>query len=59
MAARSMEGMTTKLTRGLRRVEPPEPQQNSLAAGSKDIEEMKAVRKIHPGQKGVVGYFRS
>ena len=46
MAVGSKEGMMTKLTRGLRRVESQEPQQHSLAAGSNDKEEMKAVQKI-------------
>ena len=59
MAVGSKEGMRTKLTRDLRGVQLRESQKHSLAAGSKDTGGMKALQKIHPGQKGVLGYFRS
>ena len=58
MAVGSKEGMMTKLTRGLRRVEPREPQQHSLAAGSNDTGETKAVQKIQQ-DRGCPWYFRS
>lgn len=59
LAVGSKEGMRTKLTRDLREVQLQKSQKHSLAAGSKDTGGMKALQKIHPGQKGVLGYFRS
>lgn len=58
LAVGSKEGMRTKLTRDLRGIQLRESQKHSLAAGSKDTGEMKALQKITPRTEGCPWVFQ-